>query len=98
MTEVELLKKALKTLEKRVKTLEERLKPKSSVPWIDSDDELLPQARAVVIKSKNASASYIQRKLLIGYARAARILDTLESQGVIGPAQGIKPRKILLKG
>lgn len=62
----------------------------------EEDDELLPQAKDVIIKSQKASASLLQRRLRVGYARAARILDILEEQGFIGPAQGAKPREILV--
>lgn len=60
------------------------------------DDELLGQARDLVIKAGKASASLLQRRLRIGYARAARLLDMLEEQGVIGPGDGAKPREILV--
>lgn len=59
------------------------------------DDELVGQARDIVVKAGKASASFLQRRLRIGYARAARILDILEEQGVIGPGDGAKPREIL---
>jgi len=62
----------------------------------EDDDELLPEARETVVRAGKASASYLQRRLKIGYARAARILDLLEEQGVIGPADGAKPREILV--
>ncbi|MEK7599080.1 MAG: DNA translocase FtsK [Patescibacteria group bacterium] len=61
------------------------------------DDELYNQAEAVIVEAGKASASYLQRRLRIGYARAARLLDILESRGVIGPADGSKPRSVLLK-
>ena len=57
-------------------------------------DELLPQARGVVIQIGKASASFLQRRLRIGYARAARLLDLLEEEGTIGPADGAKPREV----
>lgn len=59
------------------------------------DDDMFDQARQVVIESGKASASLLQRRLRVGYARAARLLDMLEEQGVIGPAEGNKPREIL---
>ncbi|MEK7139316.1 MAG: DNA translocase FtsK, partial [Patescibacteria group bacterium] len=62
----------------------------------DDDDELLAAARDLVVSAGKASASYLQRRLKIGYARAARILDLLEAAGVIGPADGAKPRDILV--
>lgn len=64
----------------------------------DSDDEadpLLREAKDVILKAKKASASLLQRRLRIGYSRAARILDLLEEQGFIGPADGAKPREVL---
>lgn len=64
----------------------------------DVDDEVYQQARAAVLEAGKASTSYLQRKLRIGYARAARIIDLLEERGVIGPADGAKPREILEKG
>ncbi len=59
------------------------------------EDELYEDAKEVVAQAGKASASLLQRRLRIGYARAARILDLLEERGVIGPADGAKPRKIL---
>lgn len=61
------------------------------------DDELYQEAKETVIKAKKASTSYLQRKLKIGYARAARLMDMLEGRGVVGPADGAKPREVLLK-
>jgi len=64
----------------------------------DDGDELLEEAKAIVIKADKASASLLQRRLRVGYARAARLLDLLEEQGVIGPGDGAKPREILVSG
>jgi DNA segregation ATPase FtsK/SpoIIIE, S-DNA-T family len=58
-------------------------------------DPLYEEAKELVIEVGRASASFLQRKLRIGYARAARILDRLEDRGVIGPAEGAKPREVL---
>jgi len=58
------------------------------------DDELLSQAKEVIIQADKASASLLQRRLRIGYARAARILDLLEEEGFIGPGEGAKPREV----
>jgi len=60
------------------------------------DDDLFEQAAEVVINAGKASASLLQRRLKVGYARAARLLDLLEESGVIGPAEGSKPREILV--
>ncbi|MDE1925224.1 MAG: DNA translocase FtsK [Patescibacteria group bacterium] len=62
------------------------------------DDDMYEQARAAVIEAGKASTSYIQRKLRVGYSRAARLMDVLEERGIIGPADGAKPREILEKG
>lgn len=59
------------------------------------EDELLPAAKKIIVDSQKASASLLQRRLRVGYARAARLLDILEEQGFIGPADGAKPREIL---
>ncbi|TSC78082.1 MAG: putative cell division FtsK/SpoIIIE [Parcubacteria group bacterium Gr01-1014_24] len=59
------------------------------------DDELYEEARACVIEAGKASTSYLQRKLKLGYARAARLMDKLEERGVIGPGDGAKPREVL---
>lgn len=59
-------------------------------------DEMLPKAIEVVIEAQSASTTLLQRKLKLGYARAARIIDDLESSGIIGPYEGAKPRKVLV--
>ena len=59
-------------------------------------DDLFEQAVRIVCSSDKASASLLQRRLSIGYARAARMLDQLESAGVVGPADGSKPREVLI--
>jgi len=63
----------------------------------DGEDELTEKARAEVIASQKASTSYLQRKLGVGYSRAAKLIDILEEQGVIGPPNGSKPRDVLIK-
>jgi len=60
-------------------------------------DELYPEAYKVVVTTQKASASFLQRRLRVGYARAARLLDLLEEHGVIGPGDGAKPREVLIK-
>lgn len=59
-------------------------------------DEMLPKAIEVVIEAQSASTTLLQRKLKLGYARAARIIDDLETSGIIGPYEGAKPRKVLI--
>lgn len=63
----------------------------------DFEDELYDEALKIVVESQKASTSLLQRKLKIGYARAARLLDVLEERGIVGPAEGSKPRKVLIK-
>ena len=63
----------------------------------DELDELYEQARETVIQAGRASTSYLQRRLRLGYARAARLMDVLETKGVVGPADGAKPREVLIK-
>lgn len=58
-------------------------------------DALYEQALTIVLSTKNASTTFLQRKLKIGYARAASLIDELEEKGVIGPQEGSKPRKVL---
>lgn len=58
-------------------------------------DALYDQALAIVLQSKAASTTYLQRKLKIGYARAASLMDELEENGIIGPQDGAKPRRVL---
>jgi len=60
------------------------------------EDDLLGEAKEIVVKMGKASASLLQRRLRIGYSRAASILDMLEEAGVIGPVNGSKPREILI--
>lgn len=58
------------------------------------DDELMTQAREIILQTGKASTTLLQRRLRLGYARAARIMDLLEEQGFIGPGAGAKPREI----
>ena len=58
------------------------------------EDDLYEEARQIVIETKKASTSYLQRKLRVGYARAARLIDMLEERGIIGPGEGAKPREV----
>ena len=61
------------------------------------EDPLYEEAKRVVIESKKASASLLQRRLRVGYARAARLIDMLEERGVVGPGEGAKPREVYFK-
>jgi len=63
--------------------------------WMDDEsDDLYEEAKEAVIEAGKASTSYLQRKLRIGYSRAARLIDLLEEGGVIGPASGSDPRRV----
>lgn len=68
----------------------------SSVEFDDDGDPLLHDAKDTILRAGKASASLLQRRLKVGYARAARLLDLLEEQGVIGPGEGAKPRAVLV--
>ena len=72
----------------------------ASDPDPDSDeldgDEMLPAAVDVILETQQASVSMLQRRLKLGYARAARIVDEMEEKGIVGPFQGSKPRAILI--
>lgn len=62
------------------------------------EDPLYEEAKRVVLEARKASASLLQRRLRIGYARAARLIDILEQRGVVGPGEGAKPREVFLPG
>jgi S-DNA-T family DNA segregation ATPase FtsK/SpoIIIE len=64
--------------------------------FFEGEDPLYEEAKKLVIRSKKASASLLQRHLRIGYARAARLIDILEERGVVGPGEGAKPREVYL--
>ena len=71
-------------------------KSEDDVEGGDEVDPLLDKAIEVVIESGQASTSYLQRRLKVGYSRAARIIDQMEQKGVIGPFEGSKPRAVLM--
>ena len=73
-------------------------KPSTDLPEMDSgeDDEILAQAIEVIRQTKRASTSSLQRRLRIGYTRAARLMDLLEERGIVGPPNGSDPREILI--
>ena len=62
----------------------------------DDEDEMLPQAIECILEMGQASTSALQRRLKLGYARAARIIDQLEEKGIVGPFEGSKPRQLLI--
>ncbi len=62
----------------------------------DDEDELIEEAIEVIMDCRQASTSMLQRRLKLGYSRAARIIDQIEDRGIIGPSEGSKPRQILI--
>ena len=83
-----------KKLEKKIYELETRIeKLESEKEWMD---ELYKKAKELVVKHNKTSVIFLQRKLMIDLERAAGLLDKLELNGVVGPACGAEPRKILI--
>jgi len=79
--------------------LEKKLSRSANLPdneASDEDEELLEQCIEVIRQSNRASVSVLQRRLRIGYTRAARIMDLLEERGIVGPSRGAEPREILM--
>ena len=73
-----------------------KMKGENNKAEIAKDKELVVAAIALIKETKRATTSSIQRKLKIGYAQAARILDKLEADGIVGPPNGAEPRQILI--
>jgi S-DNA-T family DNA segregation ATPase FtsK/SpoIIIE len=73
----------------------ERVGP-GSVRDEEDDDELLADAIDLVVQGEHASVSMLQRRFRIGYNRAARLVDMMEERGIVGPADGSRPRKVLM--
>lgn len=83
--------------------MSETLEDEKSIVGVDFDDEesddpLYEDAKRAVMDAGKASTSYLQRRLKVGYSRAARLIDILEERGVVGPADGARPREILSGG
>lgn len=71
--------------------------PPSSAPvWTDEDEDLIEKCIEVIRQERRASTSLLQRRLRLGFTRAARIIDVLEQRGILGPGVGAAPRKILV--
>ena len=75
---------------------EEEIATESATAFADEQDELYDQARELVIEMQTASVSLLQRRFRVGYNRAARLVDQLEANGIVGPSEGSKPRKVLV--
>ena len=67
---------------------------KSGEVFFGEDDPLFEDVKRIVLETQKASASFLQRRLRIGYSRAARLIDMLEEKGIVGPAEGAKPRVV----
>ena len=88
-------KKILEQIDRRAEGGREAESP-DGAPMPTEGDELLPAAVEVVLESGMASVSMLQRRLKLGYARAARIVDEMEDKGIVGPFEGSKPRQLLV--
>ncbi len=66
----------------------------SGEDFFAGDDPLFEEVKSIVLETRKASASFLQRRLRIGYSRAARLIDMLEDKGIVGPADGAKPREV----
>ena len=88
----------LEEIEKKAVQTGKKNAPVDSEPTAEEldGDELLPAAVDVILETGQASVSMLQRRLKLGYARAARIVDEMEEKGIVGPFQGSKPRSILI--
>ena|SRR5258708_23409602 len=73
------------------------IRGRGNVNGVEEQDDLFEEAVRTVCQYDRASASLLQRRLKVGYARAARIIDELESAGVIGPGDGAKPREVIVR-
>ena len=78
--------------------MHEKLEAASTPPEevTDEDEELVEKCLEIIRQEKRASTSLLQRRLRLGYTRAARIVDILEQRGILGPGEGAKPREILV--
>lgn len=87
-------------IQKIEETMQEKEKGSKGVaasePETDDGDELLPAAIEVVLETGQASVSMLQRRLKLGYSRAARLVDQMELRGIVGPFEGSKPRQLLI--
>ena len=83
-------------LEQIEKAAEEPAEAEAPAATKQQFDELLPQAVDVIFETKQASVSMLQRRLKLGYSRAARLVDQMEQLGIVGPFEGSKPRQVLI--
>lgn len=83
--------------QKRIANLEDRVKKLEEAIGLRDKDVLFEDVAKLVVQYEEISASLLQRRLSIGYARAARLLNQLQEKGIIGPGEGAKPRKVIKK-
>lgn len=82
--------------QQRAQYVEAMMPKEEEVTTIDSDDSLFEEVVQFILTQETASTSMIQRRFRIGYNRAARLIDSLEQAGYVGPSEGSKPRKVLI--
>ena len=90
------IEKIMSSPKKRFLILRKKLTSSDSVTNSDSSEGIIDQAVKILIDAGQASVSYLQRKLNLGYARASKIMDKLEELGVVGPYEGAMPRSVLV--
>ena len=86
----------IRQIEKVVQEKDKKGAPAPDTTPEDDADELLPAAVEVVLETGQASVSMLQRRLKLGYSRAARLVDQMEERGIVGPFEGSKPRQLLI--
>ncbi len=82
--------------EEVTKSIQQEAEAKEEKTGSENDDDMLDPAIEAVVEAGQASVSLLQRRLRLGYARAARLIDTMEEMGIVGPYEGSKPRRVLL--
>ena len=86
----------MRQIEQVVQDKDKKSTPAEAASDADDGDELLPAAVEVVLETGQASVSMLQRRLKLGYSRAARLVDQMEERGIVGPFEGSKPRQLLI--
>ena len=86
----------MRQIEQVVQDKDKKSAPAEAAADADDGDELLPAAVEVVLETGQASVSMLQRRLKLGYSRAARLVDQMEERGIVGPFEGSKPRQLLI--
>lgn len=95
-TSVSYAQDVIAEIEKRAEQGGKNHSPSTAAEVGQYQDELLPAAVEVILETGQASVSMLQRRLKLGYARAARIVDEMEDKGIVGPFEGSKPRQLLI--